>query len=110
LLDQHESPFKLFAVFNKDIKKILFQVFSGLPGSSDTFSGRICQFNVGEMNHTVKAECRLHKKCQIFKQAKKLPFNCEQRIMDWFWVGYMRHYGDKDATAHKSLFEVATLH
>ena len=65
---------------------------------------------MADINHTVKAECKVHKKCLFFRQAKKLPYNCEQRIADWMWAGYMHFLetNDRDATTHhKNMFDVA---
>ena len=70
--------------------------------------GRITQFKVGQPSHTVKAECKIHKKCCVFKAIAKLPMNSERRIMDWMYAG--KRMGNAwDTDSHKQEFSAAKL-
>lgn len=51
-------------------------------------------------------KCQLHRKCEVIKAAKKLPYSAEIKIAEWLLAG-KRFPNKDDAYAHKNMFAVS---
>ena len=68
--------------------------------------GRIVEMNYTEPSkHSVKCECKSHKKCVVWRQLKNLPANAEQRLLDWLWLGHTTCKGDANSARHQQLLQ-----
>ena len=72
-------------------------------------SGRIQQWKIGEVGHTVKAICAIHKQCSRMRSAKRLPYGADNKIAEWLLLGQQRFPDRGDGGAHLGMFDAACL-